>query len=218
MVDTIRTISELQTLLADNTVGDISAQHMRDLLVSVSNMYEEMYTVGWEDMVAPMSAVKLAGVSDPSFTLFQPTGTGGLRAYQFAKGDEVYFTFHTLHNVKPNSTAYFHVHWAVDSTSTGTCAWDFEWSLAKGHNQQSFPALTTRTISQAGSGTAFQHMVTEDTTGITIPEPDCMLIMRMERNNTATDNITGNVFGFQVDFHYQTDRNSTKNRTPNFYT
>lgn len=35
MVDTVRTLSALQTLLADNTSGDISAQDVRDMLVSV---------------------------------------------------------------------------------------------------------------------------------------------------------------------------------------
>lgn len=35
MVDTVRTLSALQTLLADNTAGDISAQDLRDFLVSV---------------------------------------------------------------------------------------------------------------------------------------------------------------------------------------
>ena len=34
MVDTIRTIGELNTLLADNATGDISAQDLRDVLVS----------------------------------------------------------------------------------------------------------------------------------------------------------------------------------------
>jgi hypothetical protein len=34
MVDTIRTLSALQALLGDNTAGDISAQDIRDLLVS----------------------------------------------------------------------------------------------------------------------------------------------------------------------------------------
>lgn len=34
MVDTIRTLSALQSLLGDNTSGDISAQDLRDMLVS----------------------------------------------------------------------------------------------------------------------------------------------------------------------------------------
>lgn len=35
MVDTVRTLAALQTLLADNTAGNISAQDLRDFLVSV---------------------------------------------------------------------------------------------------------------------------------------------------------------------------------------
>ncbi len=35
MVDTVRTLSALQALLADNIVGDITAQDLRDMLVSV---------------------------------------------------------------------------------------------------------------------------------------------------------------------------------------
>ena len=34
MVDTARTLAALQTLLADNTAGDISPQDVRDMLVS----------------------------------------------------------------------------------------------------------------------------------------------------------------------------------------
>lgn len=34
MVDTIRTLADLQALLGDNIIGDISAQDVRDLLVS----------------------------------------------------------------------------------------------------------------------------------------------------------------------------------------
>lgn len=217
MADTIRTIASLQSLLADNTTGEISPQDLRDMLVSLSNIYQESYTTGWEDMTAPMNSVKLAGVSDPTFSAFQPTGTGSLKAYSFAKGNEVFLTFHTLHNIKPNSTAYIHVHWTTNGTNTGTVAWDLSWSMAKGHNQQAFPAPTSITVSQAASGTAFKHMVTEDATGITITEPDELLIVRLARNNTATDTCTNTVFGLQVDFHYQVDRNSTKNRTPDFY-
>ena len=73
MADTIRAISSLQALLADNTTGDISPQDLRDMLVSLGNMYQEQYTTGWEDMVAPMNSVKLAGVSDPTFAAFGPS-------------------------------------------------------------------------------------------------------------------------------------------------
>ena len=41
MADTRRILSALQTLLADNTAGDISAQDVRDFLVSASPVVEE---------------------------------------------------------------------------------------------------------------------------------------------------------------------------------
>lgn len=43
MVDTARSISDLQTLLADNTSGGISAQKVRDMLVSLKAAYGGMY-------------------------------------------------------------------------------------------------------------------------------------------------------------------------------
>lgn len=39
MVDTVRTVAQLQALLADNTTGDISPQDLRDFLVSVQPPY-----------------------------------------------------------------------------------------------------------------------------------------------------------------------------------
>ncbi len=41
MADTIRTLAQLQALLADNTIGNISAQDIRDLLVSVFNFVND---------------------------------------------------------------------------------------------------------------------------------------------------------------------------------
>lgn len=46
MADTIRTLSALQTLLANNTAGDISAQDVRDFLVSAFGTWSS-YTPAW---------------------------------------------------------------------------------------------------------------------------------------------------------------------------
>lgn len=47
MVDTIRTMSALQSLLADNTAGDISPQDVRDFLVSsLTGGYGMIYVTG----------------------------------------------------------------------------------------------------------------------------------------------------------------------------
>jgi len=62
MVDTIRTLSALQTLLADNASGDISAQDIRDFLVSVyprgpeltgsdDDSFSDGATTGWTEIL-----------------------------------------------------------------------------------------------------------------------------------------------------------------------
>lgn len=43
MADTIRTLTALLALLADNTTGDISPQDIRDMLVSVHGVYGGIY-------------------------------------------------------------------------------------------------------------------------------------------------------------------------------
>lgn len=46
MVDTVRTRAALQTLLADNTTGDISPQDLRDFLVSAYPLWQD-FTPTW---------------------------------------------------------------------------------------------------------------------------------------------------------------------------
>lgn len=46
MEDEIRTIAALQTLLADNSSGDISAQDVRDMLVTLAPKYAELTDTG----------------------------------------------------------------------------------------------------------------------------------------------------------------------------
>lgn len=46
MVDTVRTKAALQTLLADNTTGDISPQDLRDMLVSIMGVYGGIHIEG----------------------------------------------------------------------------------------------------------------------------------------------------------------------------
>ena len=82
MADTIRTLAELNTMLADNTAGDIDAQDLRDMMVSLmchaeigsTGQVQEVLAAGWQ-------AVKLdqAGAFQRGFTLDAPnmkiTGT-----------------------------------------------------------------------------------------------------------------------------------------------
>ena len=70
MVDTQRSLSELQTILADNTTGDISPQDLRDFLISMKNPCGGLY------------------VTTPAGTVIGTPGTYELVAGTTAQSDE----------------------------------------------------------------------------------------------------------------------------------
>lgn len=55
MADTARTLTALQTLLADNTTGDISPQDLRDFLVSCMGGFGHLYVTGGTTAQASLS-------------------------------------------------------------------------------------------------------------------------------------------------------------------
>jgi hypothetical protein len=185
--------------------------------MSTGTDYELIERDGWDDLLAPITTAKVPAVGAPTWSAFGPSGN--LYAYSFAKGDAVYLNFHILHRMAPGGLMHPHVHWATDGTDTGTVVWDVEYAFSKGHNQEAYGAPTTITLSEAASGTAWQHMITEtdDSTEILTPEPDTVIIVRLSRKNDASDTCTDNVFGLFMDWHYQIDRNSTPKRAPDFY-
>jgi hypothetical protein len=65
MADTVRTRAQLQTLLADNVIGDISPQDIRDMLVSLIPNHGSLYRNVAADTVisTPGTYVKAAGTS-----------------------------------------------------------------------------------------------------------------------------------------------------------
>lgn len=67
MVDTVRTLAQLQALLADNATGDISPQDLRDFLVSVLGVYGSVY-------VLDGAAAQIPGVSPVKLTAFANNG------------------------------------------------------------------------------------------------------------------------------------------------
>jgi len=175
---------------------------------------------GWDDMLSDISNSKVAGVAVPTWSAFR----NGIYAYSFSASamNECWFSFHVTHSYKPNSKIYPHVHWSTAGTNTGIVRWGLEYTVAKGHNQEAFPATTTIYIEQAASGTAYKHMVTEVSDAQAFSsgvEPDSLILIRLFRDaGHANDTCTDVAFGLNCDIHYQTDRVSTKNKAPNFYT
>ena len=171
---------------------------------------------GWRDLRSAITAADIPASSAPTPTAFGPTGS--LKRYAFAVNDYVGLDFHVDHDYWPGSTAYIHVHWTTNGTSTNTVKWQLTYTIAKGHNQANFGTDTVITLEEAAAGTAWRHMVTEDATGFSLIEPDTLLHVDLKRiTNGGTEN-TDAVFGLFVDIHYQTMQYATPYRTPNFYT
>lgn len=171
----------------------------------------------WDDNLTSLFTSR-PGATSPTLTAFGPTGTN--QQWAFGVNDFVYTAgFHITHDIKIGSKMYPHVHWTTDGIDTNTVKWELSFTYAKGHQQEAFPADTVIEIEQAGSGTAWYHMISEvtDAQAFDAPEVDSLVIMRVRRiTNGGTDN-TDDVFGMFVDLHYQKDRFGTKNKAPDFY-
>lgn len=179
---------------------------------------EENPTWGWRDMVGQVF-IKATGVNDPVFSVF----SGNLRAFEFSAAamKEVYVNYHIPHDYVPGTDLYFHTHWANAAAipNTGNVIWGFEYSYARGHQQQAFAAPTTVTVTQACDATRYWHHIAE-TTIVTIPniEPDGLIMMRVYRDAAAVgDTLTDTAFLLMTDVHYQSTNIATKQKSPNFY-
>lgn len=175
--------------------------------------------IGWRDLTSDMFI--RSGTSSPAVTQFR----NGIYLYAFPFNQlrEVFANFHIDHDYALGTSLYPHVHWAPNTTSTGTVRWGIEYTVAKGHQQQAFPATTTVFIEHTiSTNMQYFHMVSEVSDAQAIPgtgiEPDTMIMMRIYRDAAhANDSFPDDVFGITVDMHYKASKFATRNKAPNFY-
>ena len=178
-------------------------------------------TTGWKDMVSPLTSAGVPSASAPSLTAFGPAHTPQREENAFAINDYVFCQpFHVNHDIKPGGSAYLHVHWSTNGTNTGYVRWEMTITRAIGHGQAAFPAPTVKYVEQAASGTAWRHMVTEvsQPDALILTEPDELILVTVRRvAATLGADCSDTVFGLLADLHYQSDRDVTPNKAPNFY-
>lgn len=189
-------------IVIDTVLGAASALKATDTLVEIGAR------AGWQDYLSSISAGKAVGANAPTWATIR----AGLAAYSFSAStmNEIWLSFHILHEYQVGTMIYPHVHWTTTGTNTGVCRWGLEYSFARGYNIEAFPAPTTIYLEQAASGTAYQHMITEGSegNGVTIAnlETDGIILMRVFRDAAnAADTLTDAAFGLFVDIHYQSD-------------
>lgn len=174
------------------------------------------HKLGWRDSLATFTSGKIAGGNLPTWAVFR----NGIYQYKFVLNDEIFLSFHVDHDYAPGTDVYFHIHFATSGVSVNSVKWQVEYTIAKGHNQQAFPATSTFTLEQAANATPYQHQIVEQTSSPlsnTLFEVDALMLCKIKRiTNGGSDN-ADDVFGLYADLHYQSDREVTLNKAPNFY-
>lgn len=170
---------------------------------------------GWDDMIGSLAAGNTSNANDPTWAAFQ----GGVYAWRFSATalNEIWISFHLNHEYAPGTVIYPHIHWSTAGTNTGVVRWGVEYTVAKGYNQEAFPATTTVYMEQAASGISHQHMIAEVNLANTIPvthlETDAIVLCRVFRDGAhANDTCTDPAFGLYCDLHFQKQAFATPNR------
>ena len=171
---------------------------------------------GWRDNIANFFTQAATGMTEPAF---ENMGNG-LYSHKFTNGEALVTHNHINHDVKPNGETYFHMHWAPSANMAvgETITWTIDYTIARGHHQGDvFTALTTSivlTYVADGTELANEHMILESTTPIVTPEPDSLILSKVTYGEGTFGSAS---YGFNMDLHYEVDRNATPNKAPNFY-
>ena len=173
---------------------------------------------GWDDITADLGGGKTAGANVPTWSTFR----NGIQAYQFSASQmkEVWITFHVKHDYKDGTAVYPHIHFSPTGGGTGVVRWGFEYSVARGHDQEAFPTTTTVYVNyNIATSKQYQHLIAEvtDADAFDAYEADTLILMRVFRDAAnAADTFAGTVHAFTADIHFQGDRQFTKYKSPPF--
>lgn len=178
--------------------------------------------LGWRDNIVELK-VDSSSPNAPTLEAFR----GSILAWKFPANEltEAHSAWHIDHDYALGTKLYVHVHWSPKTTNTGTVRWGFEYTVAKGHQQQAFPTTTTVYVEQAATGTAYLHYVGEVSESDAIDgavlgiEPDTVILVRLFRDGAhVNDTFESDVFVSFIDLHYQANRATTPFKAPNFLT
>jgi hypothetical protein len=179
--------------------------------------------LGWKDLTASIDSH--GGSTGPTWKKFRD----GLYLYAFPSNSprEILAHFHIPHDYALGTKIYPHIHFTVNSNRSGYVKIGFEYSIAKGHNQGTdsiFDSSKLIFVTQYINGIEdrYKHFIVEVSDNAAIEanllEPDTIVLMRIFRDaNSQDDTYEADVFGITVDVHYQSDKESTKNKKPNFF-
>jgi len=178
---------------------------------------------GWKDNVSVLTDTGDANTRPAYYAIGE---SSQYFCYHFADNKTQFLQsiFHINHDIKQGTPMYPHIHWFPSSTSTGVVLWELECNIIKGHGQGdvlgAISKTYTRRIFVNGNGLAYEHMVAEvdDVDALPYSEPDSIVVITLKRiGQDPLDTFVGDAGAMMVDLHYQSDRETTPNKVPDFY-
>lgn len=177
--------------------------------------------LGWKDNISFFSMASGKGTNEP---IWEDRGNGNYTS-SFVAGDELFIKYHINHDYALGTKGFPHIHFSCkDVQEVGaTVTWRFSYVIAKGKNggqagESLGVARTDIDIVYTYDGTeiADEHIIVEcdDLDAFILQEPDAEVDAGVVLLSTTT---TGKVFGEMLDLHYQSDRDTTPNKEPDFY-
>lgn len=187
-------------------------------------------TYPWRDL----EGLVVPRASAPNAATLEIYRAGAVREWAFASGDVSDNRFHIPHDYVPGTDMYLHVHWSHNGTAiSGSIVFTVNYTYAKGHNQATFSAEKTITITQTtaniGTTPRYQHFIAEvpiSSTGGSatlldnaLIEVDGLLLANVAASTipTITGGSPNSPFVHCIDLHYQSSNIGTKNKAPGFY-
>lgn len=196
----------------------IDEKNVRTELTKLKN--QNRFGAGWNDLLAPINNSNAAGITPPAW---KAMGANGHYGMHFTAGESAFVNFHVLHDWKVGTIAYQHVHFLVDIALTAgdTITWKTHHTIARGHHQgeslTGTRTTTTMTYTADGTEVAGEHLILEVpiADAIDLLETDTLIIMEIEMDAASVTG-TEEIFGLQVDLHYESDGMLTKEKAPGF--
>ncbi len=162
--------------------------------------------IGWDDLRIDVTAGTRGVTNPPGFEAFRTN----VYANAFDKGtlEAVYFDVQLPHSAVSGTDLRPHIHWSPGvSTDTGAVVWglDYTWANPVNPPDNTFPAVTSLSVTDTASGTAYEHRIAPwdaiDGSGM---RASAVLMCRLYRDAAnVADTFDADAWALSVDFHYQ---------------
>lgn len=176
----------------------------------------------WDTLSTFITTKNTTGGNNPTYgVLF-----GNFQGYLFDPGtvNQFWVDFTIKHGITLDSKVYPFIHFMPLSNAAGTVRWCFEYTVAKGYGQESFPTTSTTVIVDhvIPANSQYKHMTAEASDASAILsssiEPNSTIKMRVYRaGNNSADTYPNDAHAWEAGLHYQVARFGTKNRLPPFF-